>query len=275
VQNLPASNNAVNDAYIVTATGDLWVFSSAAIWENVGRIVGPQGPTGSQGIQGPTGPTGADSFVTGPTGSTGPQGAPLQIVGTVATPAELPPSAAAGYGFIVGNGLLYVWVVSSNSWVNVGQIVGPTGPTGSQGITGPTGAASTVTGPTGPTGPGVTGPQGPTGAVGPTGPAFFNLTGTTYTGNRILGAADYGTLVRMNLTGAGTVTIPSDLTYTFPTGAQIIIVQMGVGQITVTPGSGVSLFSEGNKRITKAQYATASLIKLAADTWLLTGNLTV
>jgi hypothetical protein len=79
----------------------------------------------------------------------------------------------------------------------------------------------------------------------------------------------------MNLTGAGTLTIPSDLTYTFPIGAQIIMVQMGVGQITVTPGSGVSLFSEGNKRITKAQYATASLIKLAADTWLLTGNLTV
>jgi hypothetical protein len=111
--------------------------------------------------------------------------------------------------------------------------------------------------------------------VGPTGPAFFNLTGTTYIANRILGAADYGTLVRMNLSGAGTVTIPSDLTYTFPVGAQIIIVQMGIGQITVTPGSGVSLLSEGNKRITKAQYATASLIKLAADTWLLSGNLTV
>jgi hypothetical protein len=79
----------------------------------------------------------------------------------------------------------------------------------------------------------------------------------------------------MNLPGAGTVTVPPDITYSFPVGAQIVVVQLGVGQVTFTAGAGVTIYSEGNKKITKAQYATASLIKLAADTWLLSGNLTV
>ena len=88
VGNLPASSNAVNDAYIVTANEDLYVWSGSA-WNNVGQIVGPQGatgatgaastvtgptgPTGSAGLQGPTGPTGTQGNVgaTGPTGSGG------------------------------------------------------------------------------------------------------------------------------------------------------------------------------------------------------------
>jgi hypothetical protein len=64
VGNLPASGSA-NDAYIVQADGDLYVWDVATEdWDNVGDIVGPQGATGD------TGPTGA----TGPTGPTGPTG---------------------------------------------------------------------------------------------------------------------------------------------------------------------------------------------------------
>jgi hypothetical protein len=70
---LPVGSNLVNDAYIVDADGDLYVWNGAA-WQSVGQIVGPQGDTGPMG---PTGPTGADSTVVGPTGpqgDTGPQG---------------------------------------------------------------------------------------------------------------------------------------------------------------------------------------------------------
>jgi hypothetical protein len=132
VINLPASGNAVNDAYIVTATGNLHVWNGTA-WTNVGAIVGPAGATGATGATGPTGPAGADGFVgsNGATGATGPTG-PTGPVSTV--PSTVP---------------------------------GPTGPTGPQGLqgslgpTGPTGAASTVTGPTG--AQGSTGPTGPAG----------------------------------------------------------------------------------------------------------------
>jgi hypothetical protein len=45
VVNLPSSGNLVNDAYIVTADGDLYVWDGSA-WNSVGQIVGPEGPTG-------------------------------------------------------------------------------------------------------------------------------------------------------------------------------------------------------------------------------------
>jgi hypothetical protein len=249
---------------------------TGSAWSSVGQIVGPQG---EQGIQGVTGPTGAASTVTGPTGATGATGAvgpALNIIGYYETLAALQAGDSvgiAGEGYIVGAGLLYVWSPTAVAWINTGNILGPTGP---QGITGPTGAASTVTGPTGPTGSqGITGPTGSTGSTGPTGPAFFPLTGTTYTASHILVAGNAGTLVKMNVSSAHTLTIPPEITYNFDVGTQIVVVQLGAGQTTITPGTGVSLVSEGGKRITKAQYATASLIKLGTDAWLLTGNLTV
>ena len=251
----------VNDTFTSGAT--TWSWDGTKWSLVVTELTGPTGPTGAVGDAGPTGPTGAT-------------GEALQIQGAVATVEELPPTGDPGDGYIVGNGNLYVWVPTSSAWLNTGNILGPTGPTGS---TGPTGADSFVTGPTGsqgdlgPTGPtGCTGDTGPTGA---TGPAFFPLTGVTYTANRTLGLADAGTLVKMSLGAANTVTIPPDITTNFEVGAQIVVVQLGVGQTTFVPGSGVSIYSEGSKRITKAQYATASLIKLSADTWLLSGNLTV
>jgi hypothetical protein len=64
---------ASNDAYIVTADGDLYIWDGAA-WTSVGQIVGPQGPTGSQGNTGATG-------LTGVTGATGPTGADADALG--------------------------------------------------------------------------------------------------------------------------------------------------------------------------------------------------
>ena len=148
--------------------------------------------------------------------------------------------------------------------------MGPTGPTG------PTGADSTVTGPTGPTGS--TGPTGPPSTVtGPTGPAYYFLTGDEYTTSHTLSSSDQAKIVKMNSVESMTLTVPLDGSggYTFDIGTQIVAVQLGVGQITVLGASGVSVLSEGSRNITKARYAVASLIKISANTWILTGNLTV
>jgi len=74
-----------------------------------------------------------------------------------------------------------------------------------------------------------------------------------------------------------TLTVPLDGAggYTFETGTQIVVVQLGVGQVVISGTSGVSIVSEGSRFTTKARYATASLIKLGTNQWLLTGNLTV
>ena len=79
VGNLPASGNSNNDAYIVDADGNLYVWNGSS-WTDAGQIVGPegpQGPTGATGATGATGPTGATGLTgaTGPTGATGATGA--------------------------------------------------------------------------------------------------------------------------------------------------------------------------------------------------------
>lgn len=60
---LPSTGNSANDARIVDADGDLYVWGGSS-WSSAGQIVGPQGPQGIQGIQGAKGDTGA----TGPSG---------------------------------------------------------------------------------------------------------------------------------------------------------------------------------------------------------------
>ena len=73
---LPVGSNNVNDAYIVEADGNLYVWNGG-VWQDVGQIVGPEGPTGPQGapsnVTGPTGPTGATGVVsvTGPITNSG------------------------------------------------------------------------------------------------------------------------------------------------------------------------------------------------------------
>lgn len=134
VGDLPAGAS-INDAYIVQADGDLYVWNGT-IWFNAGQIVGPSGP---QGEVGPTGATGAQ----GPTGATGAVG----------------PSGAVGATGLTG-------ATGATGAVGVTGPSGATGPSGVQGVTGVTGPQ----GSTGVTGPqGIQGPQGNQGAVGPTG----------------------------------------------------------------------------------------------------------
>jgi len=66
VELLPSTGNEVNDAYIVDADGDLWVWATTG-WYSAGQIVGPQGLTGATG---PTGPSGVVA-VTGPITNSG------------------------------------------------------------------------------------------------------------------------------------------------------------------------------------------------------------
>jgi hypothetical protein len=165
VEELPSAGNSANDARIVEADGDLYVWGGSS-WTSAGQIVGPQGPQGPQGATGATGATGADSTVAGPTGPQGPQG----------------PAGPTGPQGLQG----------ADSTVAGPQ--GPAGATGPQGLTGATGPQG-LTGATGPQGPqGNTGAQGPqgntgttgaTGATGSTGPQGPAGPSSTFTGGTI------------------------------------------------------------------------------------------
>jgi hypothetical protein len=104
-------------------------------------------------------------------------------------------------------------------------------------------------------------------------PATNAQTGTSYT--LVLGDADK--YVEMNNSSANVLTVPPNGSAAFPVGTQITVIQTGAGTTTITPGSGVivnyySLTGAATRTI-KAQWAAATLIKRATDTWILIGNL--
>ena len=89
-----------------------------------------------------------------------------------------------------------------------------------------------------------------------------------------LGAGDENDLIQMNTAGAVTLSIPTDATYNFPIGTKIEILQVGAGQVTVsavTPGTTTVNGTPGLKL--RAQWSHAMLIKRAANTWVLTGDI--
>lgn len=67
-------------------------------------------------------------------------------------------------------------------------------------------------------------------------------------------------------------TIPPNSTTPFPIGAQIPVMQLGAGQVTMTPGAGVTINATPGAK-TRAQNSIISAIKRATDTWVLSGDL--
>jgi hypothetical protein len=84
-------------------------------------------------------------------------------------------------------------------------------------------------------------------------------------------------LVTMNAGSALNFSIPTDASVAFQIGDQINILQLGAGQVTiaaVTPGT-TTVVSQGSKFKTNGQYSIATAVKVAANTWVVLGNLAV
>jgi len=94
-------------------------------------------------------------------------------------------------------------------------------------------------------------------------------TGTTYT----LVLTDAHKFVTLSNASAITLTVPPNSSVAFETGDQVNLMQLGAGQVTVSPGAGVTIRSAGSKLKTSAQYAVATLLKIDTDTWVAVGSL--
>jgi hypothetical protein len=84
---------------------------------------------------------------------------------------------------------------------------------------------------------------------------------------------DNGKMVEVSNSSAVTVSIPTNST-AFATGAQITILQTGVGQVTIaatTPGTTTVNGSPGLKL--RGQWSSAVCIKRAAESWVVLGDL--
>ena len=95
-------------------------------------------------------------------------------------------------------------------------------------------------------------------------------TGTTYT--FVLG--DAGKLVTLTNGSPIALTVPTNASVAYPVGTVIALAQLGAGLVTVVGATGVTVngVMPGDKALS-GQWATASLTKLATDTWLLSGGL--
>jgi hypothetical protein len=103
------------------------------------------------------------------------------------------------------------------------------------------------------------------------GPRTINAqTDTTYT--LALSDADGKKFLTLSNASAITLTVPPNSSVAFPVGTVIALAQLGAGQVTITPGSGVTVNAVPGLKIA-AQYGVAELLKIAADTWLAYGRL--
>ena len=98
---------------------------------------------------------------------------------------------------------------------------------------------------------------------------FNAQTGTTYT----LVLTDGGKMVTSSNGSAQTITVPPNSSVAFPVGTQIIVQNLGSANATLAEGSGVTIQSKDSAKEIDGQYAAATLIKTATDTWSLIGAL--
>lgn len=95
----------------------------------------------------------------------------------------------------------------------------------------------------------------------------------TKTSSYTLVLSDAGKNIEFNSASATTLTVPTNAAVAFPVGTALLVTQVGAGQVTIAGASGVTIQSSYSRTKLSAQYAQASLIKRATNTWLLAGNL--
>lgn len=84
--------------------------------------------------------------------------------------------------------------------------------------------------------------------------------------------ADNGKMVEMNVASGNALTVPSNANVAFPVGTTLTILQTGAGQTTLTPQAGVTINATPGLKL-RAQWASATIIKRATDTWVALGDL--
>lgn len=114
------------------------------------------------------------------------------------------------------------------------------------------------------------------GSVSPSTALSLNAqTGTTYT---FALTDSNNTLVTASNASAQTYSIPTNASVAFPIGSQINIIAIGAGQVTINAvTSGTTTVSSNGATATapklRVQYSSATLIKVATDTWYVVGDI--
>jgi hypothetical protein len=96
---------------------------------------------------------------------------------------------------------------------------------------------------------------------------------STITASNTLALADTYTTILVNSTAAIVTTIPQDATVNFPIGTTIHFVRINTGTHTIAAASGATVTSAA-ALTARARWSTLTVMKTAANTWLLFGDVT-
>jgi hypothetical protein len=103
---------------------------------------------------------------------------------------------------------------------------------------------------------------------------YRDIPQVVFTSNSTLALTDAGKHY-YSANSANVITIPNNTTVSFNIGTAISIVQQGTANLTVTPGSGVTLYLAGNSTSasrTLGNFGMATLMKVGTDTWFINGT---
>ncbi len=95
---------------------------------------------------------------------------------------------------------------------------------------------------------------------------------STKTSSYTLTLSDIGKLIEFNSASDLTLTIPSNLSVSFPVGTQIIVSRLGTGKVNFVISSD-TLLSTSSYTYIANQYSAATLVKRSSTQWYLFGDL--
>lgn len=265
---------------------DIYVYSPSKGWVNNGPLQGAQGPEGPQGPQGEKGEKG-DTGATGPQGEQGIQGE-VGPQGPKGDTGETGPKGDTGEKGDTGD-------------TGLQGPQGETGPQGEQGPKGDTGpnvvSTTTATNITGLLkGNGSTVQEAAAGtdyeapgtassavsthnaAADAHGTLFaakmpLKTSAVTLTASTTLALTHAEKMLLVNSASAVTITIPTHASVALPVGSLINIAGIGTGTVTLSPASGVTLYSKESACSIDGQYGAVTLYKASDNVWYCWGAL--
>lgn len=78
----------------------------------------------------------------------------------------------------------------------------------------------------------------------------------------------------VEMSGGGTLTVPTNASVPFPIAAQVTILQTGASQVTIAGTGGVTVNATPGLKL-RTQWSSATLVKRNTDTWVAIGDLAV
>jgi len=79
-------------------------------------------------------------------------------------------------------------------------------------------------------------------------------------------------IIEMDSTSATTITIPPDSSLNLPVGSSLDIIQINTGEVTIAAGAGVTVNSTPGLKL-RTRWSSCTLLKRAANTWIVYGDL--